>query len=274
MRGAESRRIHLKRPYSKSADGSDRACGSPAADRMVIPIAGPILTGLRPDAPTALGPRFQSDPRKPCLKDTHENLPDNRRSMAGTELTDANQRSEPTLKEIASVFSRYGNLTFGGGSATVAVLHGQVVERRGWITQLQFELVYALSRLTPGTNLLAFCAGVGWMVRRSMGAAVAIVAASLPCSMLAVVATHFYGLWQRNRIVAGLLRGALAAAVAIMIATAWTFARPHLKVARAKALVVVPGVLGLAFVGRFSPVRILLIAAVVGLLWPVGKGQK
>jgi hypothetical protein len=37
------------------ADGCDRACGSPAADRMFIPIAGPLLAQSQPDARTAFG---------------------------------------------------------------------------------------------------------------------------------------------------------------------------------------------------------------------------
>jgi chromate transport protein ChrA len=36
---------------------------------------------------------------------------------------------------LAAVFVRHGNLTFGGGSATVATLHGEIVERRNWIEQ-------------------------------------------------------------------------------------------------------------------------------------------
>jgi len=62
------------------------------------------------------------------------------------------------LRRIAAVFTRYANLTFGGGSATIAVLHREIVATRKWIDETQFALCFALRRLTPGTNLLAFCA--------------------------------------------------------------------------------------------------------------------
>ena len=42
-------------------------------------------------------------------------------------------RDVPELAEIAQVFARYANTTFGGGSATIAVLEQQVVGKRGWI---------------------------------------------------------------------------------------------------------------------------------------------
>ena len=64
------------------------------------------------------------------------------------------ERVRPTLRAIASVFARYANTTFGGGSATIAVLRAQIVDGRAWLDVADFDLAYALSRLTPGTNLL------------------------------------------------------------------------------------------------------------------------
>ena len=67
----------------------------------------------------------------------------------------------PRLSEIASVFARYANLSFGGGSATIGVLQYEIETKRRWIRLDQFQLCYALSRITPGTNLLAFCTAAG-----------------------------------------------------------------------------------------------------------------
>ena len=180
----------------------------------------------------------------------------------------------PTLAEIASVFGRYANTTFGGGSATIAVLKEQVVEKRSWLREPEFELNYALSRLTPGTNLLAFCTAAGWTRRRWLGAFVALLASSLPCSLLVVLVTLFYGELQGSTWFQAALTGALAAAVAIMGATAWVFAEPHVKAAPWKAAIVVPGTVGLALGLELTPVKILLLAALVGVLWPVSKPKE
>jgi hypothetical protein len=125
------------------------------------------------------------------------NFPDPRGLLPGVadmpkESEPIRPRTVPTLAEIASVFARYANTTFGGGSATIAVLREQILTRRGWIDEGEFDLNYALSRLTPGTNLLAFCTAAGWTARRWPGAVVALLASSLPCSILAVVMTVFY----------------------------------------------------------------------------------
>ena len=44
-----------------------------------------------------------------------------------------------------------------------------------------------LNRRTPGTNLLAFCTAAGWTSRRWLGAIVALLASSIPCSLLVVL---------------------------------------------------------------------------------------
>ena len=175
----------------------------------------------------------------------------------------------PTLAAIAGVFARYANTTFGGGSATIAVLRQQIVVGRRWIDEAEFDLSYALSRLTPGTNLLAFCTAAGWTARGGSGALVALLASSIPCSLLAVAMTVFYEQLHGSALFQAALRGAMASAVAIMGATAWVFAEPHVKAAPRKALIVVPCAIALALGAHLSPIRILLLAAVAGLLWPM-----
>jgi chromate transporter len=127
----------------------------------------------------------------------------------------ASRTERPTLTEIADVFARYGNFTLGGGSATSAVIHGQVVTRRHWVNDQQFTLCFALGRLTPGTNVLAFCTGIGWVLRGLPGALVALLAASIPCTVIVIAITALFREWQGNAIAQAAIHGAVAAAVAI-----------------------------------------------------------
>jgi chromate transporter len=178
--------------------------------------------------------------------------------------------SSPSLRALGGVFARYGNLTLGGGSATIAVLQQEIVVKRGWLAQVPFSLSYALSRLTPGTNLLAFCTAAGWIIRGLAGAFVALVAASVPCSILAVLATYLYQSWARYPVTLIGLRGALAAAVGIMFVTCWQLASPHFqKTACLKFPVLIGGSFALAWYFFVPPLRVLLLAAVVGWFWPV-----
>ncbi len=119
-----------------------------------------------------------------------------------------------SLGKIASVFGRYANFTLGGGSATVAVIHRELLDKRQWVSPDNFTLCFALARLTPGTNLLAFCTGIGWLLRGFFGAVLALLAVSVPCSLLVVAATALFSHCQDNRWALPAVRGAIAAAVA------------------------------------------------------------
>ena len=160
-------------------------------------------------------------------------------------------------------------MTFGGGSATIGTLHREIIDKRNWVTQQQFDLSYALSRLTPGTNLLAFCAAIGWLSRKWYGALAVLVAASIPCSLLAVLLSVIYQSLSRHPYAMVALRGALAAAVGIVAATAWTIIRPHAKKTNTvKICAFGIGAFLLAVFFHFSPIRILLLAALIGVLLP------
>jgi chromate transporter len=177
--------------------------------------------------------------------------------------------TRPSLSQIAWVFARIGNTVYGGGTPTMAALEQEIVAKRRWLEPHETQLTHAVSRLTPGTNVLAFCVGTGWLLRRSGGAVVALAAASIPCSLLAVALTSLYGVWAGYPVARFALRGALASAVAIMVATCWTLIRPHWQHRfYVRVAVLFAATLALATIGNQSPIRVLGLAAVVGVLWP------
>src|SRR3954469_5434568 len=93
----------------------------------------------------------------------------------------------PTLKILTSTFFRIGNTTFGGGYVTIGMLAREFVERRRWLSSADFDLAFALARVTPGTNSIAFCAAVGSLMRGWVGALAAVLASTLPSALLAVI---------------------------------------------------------------------------------------
>ena len=181
---------------------------------------------------------------------------------------DAAPRSRrPSVGSIAWVFGRLGSTVFGGGTATIAILEQEIVDRHHWLDRRETRLAFAVSRLTPGTNLLAYCAGVGWLMRRSVGAVVALVAGSAPASVLAVALTAFYASWTQHALAQLALRGALASAVAIMVSTCWTIVGPPLRSPyRGRVVLLFIGAFTLAMWG-VSPLRVLSLSAVLGALW-------
>ncbi|WP_426265102.1 chromate transporter [Sphingomonas sp. PWP1-2] len=176
------------------------------------------------------------------------------------------------MPAIADVFGRYGNFTLGGGSATVAVLHRELLEKRRWIGVDAFTLCFGLARLTPGTNVLAFCTAVGWLLRGWAGAAVALLAASVPCTLVIVVLTAAFAQAERNLWVQAAIHGAVAAAVAITARTSWTIAHPHFKPgARLRVVSIGAAAFLLYTVAGVPAIEVLLLAAVTGAVLPVAR---
>jgi chromate transporter len=176
----------------------------------------------------------------------------------------------PTLTQIAVVFTRYANLTFGGGSVTAATMHGELVEKRRWLTDDQFTLSFALGRVTPGTSFLAFCTGFGYVLRGLPGAIVALLASSIPCAVLVAALTAVFAYWRDNEIAQTAIHGAVAAAVGIITTTCWTIAHPYFKGRDGQIRVVL--IAGIAFAlclwGNIPPIWVLVLAAVVGAFLP------
>ena len=173
-----------------------------------------------------------------------------------------------SLGRLGLLFLRVGNLTFGGGDPTMAALHRELVVTRGWLTPDRYGLIYSLARATPGTNLLAFCVGIGWQLARLRGALVAILSASIPCAAAVVWFTYAYTLWRSNPLAMSAIGGTLAAAVGMMAAAAFQLLRPRWKPgSRFRAAAIFAAGFLLSFGLHMPPIEVLAIGALAGLIW-------
>ncbi|MCS7315250.1 MAG: chromate transporter [Bryobacterales bacterium] len=173
------------------------------------------------------------------------------------------------LRRLAALFLRVGNFTFGGGDPIMAALQRELVERRRWMSAEHYGLAFALARVTPGTNVLAFCAAAGWFVRGWLGALVAVPAASVPSAILVIVLTALYQELQGLPLAAGAIGGLLAAAVGMMLAAAWNLLRSRMRPGnRVRIAALTLGAILLLKALSFSPVAVLGLGAAVGAIWP------
>ena len=175
---------------------------------------------------------------------------------------------QPNLARLAALFARDANLTFGGGTATAETLRRELVSRRGWVSDFDFRFGYAASRLTPGTNLLALCAVLGWQIGGGRGAVVALLASSIPGAMIVAALTAGYYDVVAVPGVADAVRGAVAASVALILATAWALMRPQLVAGkRIRTLTLIALCWTAHDVFHLSALTVLLAASAIGGLW-------
>jgi len=135
---------------------------------------------------------------------------------------------------------------------------------RGWITRKDFALAYSLARVTPGTNVLAFCAATGARVLGFAGAAAAVLAVTIPSAILIVLLTRGFETWRTHPAALAAIAGTIAAVSGMMWASVWTLVRPYFgwRVLFAAAAFLA------AWKFHVTPVPIILIAALAGYLAP------
>ena len=173
--------------------------------------------------------------------------------------------SAPTLGELTLAVAVDVNRTLGGGHAAIELLRRRFAAR-GWLDAPAHGLLIAVSRLTPGTNILAYCVTLGWRAHRLRGALGALAAASLPASL--VVFALIAALVRVDSVpaVQALLAFGILAASVLVLASAWNLIRPYLGVTvRTRAFIVIAVAVATMAVGA-TPIRTLLVAAVVGAL--------
>jgi chromate transporter len=175
----------------------------------------------------------------------------------------------PTFRQLTGVFLRVGNSTFGGGTPTIAALQHELVERRGWLSQEDYALAFSLARVTPGTNVIAFCAATGARILGLRGALVATLSETAPSAVLALLMTQGYETWRGNAWVMAGVAGTIAAVAGMMWASVWSILKPHLKDRGSafRGLAIALGAFAAVWKLGLSPVSVIGLAALVGLLW-------
>jgi chromate transporter len=181
----------------------------------------------------------------------------------------------PTLSKLAQIFLRIGNTTFGGGYITIGMLGRELVENRRWLSSDKFDLAFALSRVTPGTNLLAFCAAVGSQLKGMPGAIATVLAVTIPSAALAVLFIYGFEASEHNRVAMAAIGGTVAAVAGMMWSTIWTILRPHVggRVRNLQVALIAGGAFVASWKFEVSPVPIILVGALIGFLWADPKGH-
>lgn len=155
------------------------------------------------------------------------------------------------------------NRTLGGGIASMELLRRSGAAE-GWLDARGHALLTAVSRLTPGTNVLAYCVGLGWRVGGAIGAVVSLVGASVPASALIVALSATLVRIDRYPIVRIIIAVGVLAATLLVASSAWALMRPYLTRASAPRTAIIAVVVAALLLLGATPVRIFLAAGVLG----------
>lgn len=138
---------------------------------------------------------------------------------------DAGTRALPSLGRLTAYFLRLGALGFGGPPALAGFMHRDLVERRKWLSQDEYELALTIAQVMPGPLAAQLAIAIGQLLRGVVGATVVAIAFVLPSFLLVVALAALYvgsqGLWW----VQALFYTIGAAVIAIITLAAYRLAR-------------------------------------------------
>ncbi len=152
-----------------------------------------------------------------------------------------------------------------GGIASMELLR-RSLGARGWMTDAGHALFVAISRLTPGTNILAYCVALGWQLAQWRGALVALAAASIPASLFIALLSASLTRIDQLPVVRAIIAIALIVATVLVFATAWNLLRPYIKGGHAIRTGIIAAIVIVLALLNVTPVRILLVAAAFGVV--------
>src|SRR5437899_9680431 len=100
----------------------------------------------------------------------HETVPLERRQPA------------PSFAEACRFWLKFGFISFGGPTAQIALLHGELVEKKKWISETRFFHALNFCMLLPGPEAHQLAIYIGWLLHKIRGGVIAGTLFVLPAA--------------------------------------------------------------------------------------------
>jgi chromate transporter len=160
---------------------------------------------------------------------------------------------------------RLGFINFGGPAGQIAVMHEELVDRKGWISNRRFLHALNYCMLLPGPEAQQLAIYIGWLLNGALGGVVAGIFFVLPAFFLILGLSWTYVVHGDVEWVAAIFYGLQAAVIALVAAA---LIRVGSRALRSPALVAIAAT---GFVAIFFlKVPFPLIVVTAGLIGFIG----
>jgi chromate transporter len=135
----------------------------------------------------------------------------------------------PSFADSTRVWLKIGLLSFGGPAGQIALLHQEVVQRRGWIGERRFLHALSFCALLPGPEAQQLATYLGWLMHGPRGGVVAGTLFLLPGAAVLMALSILYATLGQVPAVQGLFFGLKCAVLAIIVEALIRIARRALR---------------------------------------------
>jgi len=164
----------------------------------------------------------------------------------------------PSFGEAFRFWLKLGFVNFGGPTGQIAVMHEELVDRRGWLGDDGFLHALSFCLLLPGPEAQQLAIYTGWLLNGTAGGIAAGVLFVVPAAVLMAGLAWLYAAGGDLRIVSSVFDGLAAAVVGIVAAAMLSIGGRALRGGAAVA------VAGFAFLAIFVvgvPFPLVVLAA-------------
>lgn len=169
------------------------------------------------------------------------------------------------LWALIAVFGKFGAITFGGGYAILALLEGELVDRRKWITHEELLDIVTIAESTPGPIAVNMATFVGYRLAGVIGGLVATLSLVLPAWAIIFSLSSCYLLFRDNPWIASTLAGIRIAAVVLVFRA---FIKMGLKLQWSGAnIFLAVSAFSAVFFFSISAILMLILALLFGVVW-------
>ncbi len=168
------------------------------------------------------------------------------------------------LLKLYMEFLGFGAFTFGGGWSIVAQMRELYVKREKIITDEELLDITSIGRSLPGTMIGNIAMFFGHRMAGFLGGLACMFGMITVPMIILILITSFYTAFQNNIWVASAMRGVRTAVAPVILSALMGMVKSAFKLP--PCYVIAIAMFGLYFFLRMSPVWLVVIGAVLGLI--------
>ena len=168
------------------------------------------------------------------------------------------------LAKLYIQFLKFGAFTFGGGWSIVAQMKEIYVNRDKVITDEELLDITSIGRSLPGTMIGNIAMFFGHRMAGFWGGIACMIGMITVPMIILIMITSFYTAFQNNLWVASAMRGVRTAVAPVILSALMGMVKSAFKFP--PCYVIAVAMFGLYFFLRMSPVWLVVIGAVLGLI--------
>jgi len=170
----------------------------------------------------------------------------------------------PTFRQALPVWIKIGLLSFGGPAGQIALMHRELVEKRGWLDERRFLHALNYCMLLPGPEAQQLAVYTGWLLHKTRGGIVAGALFVLPGALLMWAISYIYVYHGKLPWMEAIFYGLKAAVMAVIASAILRIGKKVLKHPSMWAIAAASLIGMLVFKLPFP--LVVLSALVIGLL--------